>query len=74
MGGKEYIVPSTTLPTNARFSPAVPQTAPIHRPRHKHVSTTIDACFFDNNPAAIGRYGLLILSISTSVIWFNPVM
>ena len=32
------------------------------------------AALGDRSPAAIGRFGLLTLSISTSVIWFNPVI
>jgi len=38
----------------------------------KDIQTIITPVFIENSPEAKGRYGLLILSMSTSKIWFSP--
>jgi len=42
--------------------------------RMSAIVTIMFAALGDRSPDAIGSLGLLILSISTSVIWFTPVM
>jgi hypothetical protein len=64
IGSKEYIVPSTVLPTMTACS-AVDVSGeaakPIDIPPTKHTSTVAIAFFNDRRPAAIGSSGLLIL-------------
>lgn len=50
--------------------PATPKTTVNTR----EMTTVIVAPRTERSPEAMGRFGLLILSISTSVIWFRPVM
>ena len=72
-GGKEYTVPSTADPSKVIRRGNSPK-YPIDKEANNDDNTIKIAVCLDNCPDAIGRYGLLILSISTSVIWFKPVI
>lgn len=70
--GQEYNVPKIHDPHNANNRPGVEYgdgaKCPIPNDIINATTTVMIAFFRDNIPAAIGKYGLLILSISTSVI------
>mmetsp|Transcript_17343 Transcript_17343/g.43278 ORF Transcript_17343/g.43278 Transcript_17343/m.43278 type:complete len:240 (+) Transcript_17343:533-1252(+) len=77
-GARLYRVPRNADIPRAMFRPSVANaglpTTPITNDKTKERITVIVAPLTDKSPAAMGRFGLLILSISTSVIWFRPVM
>ncbi len=70
----EYAIPSNKLPARVARSGGEPVARPIARDAAPVSQTTADAKETEKSPAASGKYGLLILSISISYIWFIPTM
>lgn len=70
----EYAMPSSRLPTSVANNGAEPMYRPSSTATRPVPTATLMPVFRDQSPEARGRYGLLILSMSTSKIWFMPTM
>jgi hypothetical protein len=81
-GGREYKVPRIADPQSEKLNPCVAKdddkkvwgVLPMSKLTSKQTVTTREAAFGDSSPEAMTKYGLLILSMVTSVIWLSPVM
>src|SRR4051812_46150490 len=70
-GGRLYSAPTARPAMTATVS-AVPWVRAMPIGSTVHAMTMTAACLAVRSPAAIGRYGLLTRSISTSVSWLTP--
>ena len=71
-GGSEYSAPTASPAATATVSTAPCVTRQRERDRRAGDARSPRAAPSESSPAAIGRNGLLIRSISTSVIWLTP--